>query len=133
MFKIFKYFKFIQSHSKIQEPEKSNLKSNIDFKILAPDVYNSEINMVLVIFSDEQNNFKSIYNVPSLIFINFGNIDLNNQKVFLIFAKNPADTSIKILVDNNEVDVCKTKFIINVLPFNLLDNYFNRIIIKSEV
>lgn len=110
---------------KINTNKNSLIKANINFRIIASDVSFNQINKILVIYTDQENNIQRIYNIPSLIFINFDYIDLNKQTVFFIFCNQPEDTSLRMFVNDNEVNIDNYNTIVKTIPYSLLSDQFN--------
>jgi hypothetical protein len=102
------------------------LKAKIDFRINASDVSYNEINKVLVVYTNEENNVKSLYNIPSLLFLNFEYLDLNNHTVLFVFTNDPENTSVRMFINNNEVNAANYKTVIKIISFELLDSYFDK-------
>ena len=110
---------------KINTNKNSLIKANINFRIIASDVSFNQINKILVIYTDQENNIQRIYNIPSLIFINFDYIDLNKQTVFFIFCNKPEDTSLRMFVNDNEVNIDNYNTIVKTIPYSLLNDQFD--------
>ncbi len=119
--------------SKNKTLTKSLLKAKINFRIIAPDVAYNEINKILVVYTDQDNNIQSFYNIPSLIFINFEHLDLNHHTVFFIFTNQPENSSVRMFINDNEVNIENYNTTIKIIPFSLLDTYFNKGILNSAV
>jgi hypothetical protein len=101
----------------------SRINAKINFKIKANDIDSNEINKILVIYTDEEGNLKSFYNIPSLIFIHFNYLDLNQSTIFIIFSNNLHNISLEMDINNNEVDMHKYPIITKIISFDLLDDY----------
>ena len=110
---------------KINTNKNTLIKANINFRIIASDVSFNQINKILVIYTDQENNIQRIYNIPSLIFINFDYIDLNKQTVFFIFCNQPEDTSLRMFVNDNEVNIDNYNTIVKTIPYSLLNDQFD--------
>ncbi len=111
----------------------SLIKANINFRIIASDVAYNEINKILVIYTDQDNKIQSFYNIPSLIFINFDYIDLKNNTVFFIFCNQPENTSLRMFIKENEVNIDNYNTTVKVIPLSLLAEYFDKNNLNSEV
>ena len=119
------------------KPKKANIntliKANIKFRIIASDVAYNEINKILVIYTDQENKIQSFYNIPSLIFINFDYIDLKNNTVFFIFCNHPENTSLRMFINENEVNLDNYNTTVKVIPLSLLAEYFDKNNLKPAV
>lgn len=101
------------------------VRAKIEFRIIASDVVYNEINRLLVLYTDENQNIQTVYNIASLIFLNFDYIDKTKPTVFFIFSKQIEDTSIRMFVNDNEVNLDDYNIIIKVVPYELINKYSN--------
>lgn len=108
------------------ENQKELIRAKIEFRIIASDVAYNEINKLLVFYTDEENNIKSAYNIPSLIFINFDYLDILKPTVLFIFSNQPELTSLRMFINDNEVEIDQYNITVKVIPFNLLNDYIDK-------
>lgn len=117
----------LRSTNKIDSDNKKELiRAKIEFRIIASDVAFNEINKLLVFYTDQDNNIKTAYNIPSLIFINFDYLDLLKPCVLFIFSNQPEVTSVRMFINDSEVEIDKYNIVVKVIPFNLLNEYVDK-------
>lgn len=108
------------------ENQKELIRAKIEFRIIASDVAYNEINKLLVFYTDQDNNIKTAYNIPSLIFINFDYLDILKPTVLFIFSNQPELTSVRMFINDNEVEIDQYNITVKVIPFNLLNDYIDK-------